>query len=165
MPIDQNITGGAELQAALSSLPAKIEKNIMRAAVRAGAAVLRAEARLNVPVATGALKKSIKISAKATRGQINVKVTAGGKGARHAQLVEYGTRPHEIKPDGAAALAVGGAVVGAVMHPGAQPKPFMRPAFDAKAQEAIAAVAAKIRERLTEQGINTPAPESAPATE
>lgn len=162
MPTNQNITGGAELQAALSSLPAKIEKNIMRAAVRAGAAVLRAEARTNAPVATGALKKSIRISSKAKGGKINVTVKAGGKLAPHAYLVEYGTRPHQIKPGEAEALSVGGTVVGGVMHPGSQPKPFMRPAFDAKAQEAIEAVSAKIRERLTQQGINTPAPVSEP---
>jgi hypothetical protein len=35
----------------------------------------------------------------------------------------------------------------------------MRPAFDSAQRSALAAVAAKIRERLTLQGINTPAPE------
>lgn len=156
---DQNITGGAELSRMLSSLPAKIEKNIMRSALRAGAAVIRAEAKTTAPVLTGALQKSIRISGKAKGGQITVSLKMGGAKAPHAHLVEFGTRPHKIAAAVADALAIGGNVVVGVEHPGAKPSPFFRAAFDSKSAAAIEAVGAQIRKRLTAEGINTPAPE------
>jgi HK97 gp10 family phage protein len=156
---DENIIGGAELARMLSTLPAKIEKNIMRSALRAGGAVIRTEAKTTAPVLSGALKKSIRISARAKGGEIRVSVKMGGKTAPHAHLVEFGTRAHKIAPSAAGALAIAGTVVGGVDHPGAKPHPFFRAAFDAKATDAIAAVAAQIRKRLTKEGINVPAPE------
>jgi HK97 gp10 family phage protein len=156
---DTNIIGGAELARMLATLPAKIEQNIMRSALRAGAAVIRAEAKTTAPVLSGALKKSIRISGKAKKGQITVSVKMGGKTAPHAHLVEFGTRAHKIAPNAAQALAIGGALVGGADHPGAKPSPFFRAAFDAKSAEAIAAVADQIRKRLTKEGINIPAPE------
>jgi len=156
---DRNITGGAELDAFLQSLPAKLEKNIMRSALRAGAKVFREEARANVPVALGALKKSVRISTGSKGGQVTASVKAGDKKAWYWRFVEFGTAAHVIAPEEAGALAVGGLVREKIEHPGATAKPFMRPALDAKADEAIAAVTAQIRKRLTAEGINTPAPE------
>lgn len=53
-------------------------------------------------------------------------------------------------------LKIGENFVGeSVHHPGAQPKPFMRPAIDEKQGEAIRAVGEQIRKRLTKEGINT----------
>ena len=156
---DQNIRGGRELAQFLSTLSAKVEKNIMRSALRAGGAVIRAEAKANVPVAEGALKKSVRISSKAKGGSITVSVKVGGKGAPHAHLVEFGTKPHKIEPKDAAALSIAGTPYRSVEHPGAAPNPFMRPALDAKSAEAIEAVSAQIRKRLTKEGINVPAPE------
>lgn len=156
---DENILGGAQLAQFLATLPAKVEQNIMRSALRAGAAVIRTEAKVLAPVDRGALRASIKISAKARRGQITVAVKAGGKSAPHAQLVEYGTRPHQIEPKDAAALSIAGTAVASIDHPGAKPSPFMRPALDSKSSDAIAAVSAQISKRLTKEGINVPAPE------
>lgn len=156
---DQNIRGGRELAEFLSQLPAKLEQNIMRSALRAGATVIKKEAALNAPVDEGDLVRSIRVSGKARRGSITVSVKVGGKKAPHAMLVEYGTRPHKIEPKDAAALAVGGVAYRSVDHPGAQPKPFFRPALDSKSGAAIEAVAAQIRKRLTKEGINVPAPE------
>lgn len=157
---DQMIRGGLELDALLKTLAPKIEKNIMRAALRAGAVVVRTEAKSNVPIDEGPLKKSIRISTKARRGTLTASVKAGGKLAPHALLAEFGTAAHKILPKKALALLVGGAVVGGIDHPGARPKPFMRPSLDAASGAAVQAVADKIRERLTKEGINVPAPES-----
>lgn len=156
---DQVIKGGKELDAMLASLAPKIEKNILRAALRSGAVVFRQEAKSKAPVDSGALRKSIKVSVGTKKGRITAKLKVGGKLAPHAMLVEYGTKPHKIAPKGAGGLLIGGNVVGAVDHPGAKPHPFVRPTFDEKSTPAIAAVAAKIRERLTREGINVPAPE------
>jgi HK97 gp10 family phage protein len=156
---DQAIIGGRELDALLQSLPVKVERNILRAALRAGAAELREEARRNVPVDEGDLRASIRVTTRSRRGTVYASVKAGGKRAPHWHWIEFGTKAHKIKPKRQEALSFGGAIAGEVDHPGSRPKPYMRPALDSKAQAAIAAVGAKIRERLTLAGINTPAPE------
>lgn len=157
---DQTIVGGRELDAMLQSLPVKVERNILRAALRAGAAVFREEAKAKAPVDSGALRRSIKVSTNSKKGRVTAKLKVGGKLAPHAHLVEYGTKPHQIKAKKGGGLTVGGGVVFSVDHPGAKPHPFMRPAFDAKPPAAIQAVGQKIRERLTKEGLNVPAPEA-----
>lgn len=159
MADDQAIIGGRELDALLQSLPVKVERNILRAALRAGAAEFRKVARQNVPVDEGDLRASIRVTTRTKRGTIYASVKAGGKKAPHWHWVEFGTAKHKIKPKKQQALSFGGNVAGEVDHPGSKPKPYMRPAFDAGQRAALAAVAGKIRERLTAEGINTPAPE------
>lgn len=154
-----NITGGAQLDDFLQSLPAKVEKNIMRSALRAGGNVIRDEGRANVPVKLGNLRKSIRVSTGAKGGQVFASVKVGSKKAWYWRFIEFGTLPHVIKPKNAGALAVTGHVVEEIDHPGAQAKPFFRPAFDNKATAAVAAVANQVRKRLTAVGLNTPAPE------
>lgn len=155
---NENIQGGRELDAFLQQLAPKLEQNILRSALRAGANVLKAEARANVPVKLGELRKSIRVSAKAKGGTVTASVKAGNKKAFYWRWVEYGTAAHAIKGGNGGALDIGGTIVRSVMHPGAQPKPFMRPALDNKSTEAISAVAEQIRKRLTAEGINVPAP-------
>jgi HK97 gp10 family phage protein len=157
---DQTIVGGRQLDAMLQSLPVKVEKNILRAALRAGAAVFREQAKANAPVESGALRRSIKVSVDSKSGRVTAKLKAGGKLAPHAQLVEFGTKPHTITAKKDSGLTVGGNIVSSVDHPGAKPHPFLRPAFDTKPPAAIAAVGAKIRERLTAEGLNVAAPEA-----
>lgn len=180
---DENIRGGAELQAFLNTLPAKLEKNIMRSALGAGARVVAKEIRNRAPVGppsdegarlyggyAGALRDSVRVVTKAGRdGRIVAAVRVGGKSKRgadvfYAHMVEFGTRPHIIKARSGGSLSFGagsgtGNPVTEVMHPGTRPQPFVRPGFDAVTSEAINAVGAQIRKRLTAQGINTPAPE------
>jgi HK97 gp10 family phage protein len=172
MSRDVSIAGGKQLQEFLKALPAKVEKNIMRAALRAGARVIANEAKTLVPVGSGKLKKSLRTGSDATKGKVTAYVRAGGrrsgatkdKDAFYAQFIEYGTAAHAIKPKNKKRLkftAADGTVVitRLVRHTGAKPKPFMRPAFDAKGDAAVRAVSAKIRERLTKAGIEVPANE------
>ena len=158
MADDQTIIGGRELYDFLQQLPAKIERNIMRSALRQGANVFKAEAKQEVPVDEGDLRDSIRVSVRSKGGTVYASVKAGGKKAPHWHLVEFGTRAHKIKPKQAHGLTVGGKVVSEVNHPGAKARPFMRPALDAKSAAAIEAVGAQIRKRLTKEGINAPAP-------
>lgn len=151
--------GGAELQAMLNTLPAKIEKNILRSALRQGANVMKdaAKAQLtaNGNVETGELLKSIKVKTRTKRGQVTATIETGD---RKAHWIEFGTEPHEItprKPGGA--LSFGDTTVQSVQHPGTKPQPFMQPAVDSKTNEAILAIGEQIRKRLTKEGINTPA--------
>ena len=162
---DVKINGLADLQRALDKLPAKIEANIMRGALRAGAKVLAQAAAENAPKDTGALSANIRFGAKLDkrRGLLSAYVRAGGKGKKngenvfYAHMVEKGTAAHVIKarpPN--KMLAVGYAQV---QHPGSRPRPFMRPALDTHARPAVEAVRDYIRKRLaTKHGIEVPAP-------
>lgn len=162
---DEIISGGRELDDLLQTLAPKMHKNINRAGLRAGAAVFREEVRQNVPVSSGALKKSVRITTRAKGGKVSASVKIGNAKAWYAHLVEFGTRPHKIMAKPRSGLDINGTVRREVDHPGSPGKPFVRPAVDAKFPEAVKAVEKKIRELLNKQGLNTPAPLPADPTE
>ena len=181
---DVQIKGLKELYEALQQLPVKMEQNVMRGALRAGAKVLEAEVKQNVPVAQPSeenarlyggrevlLRDSVRVSVKARRGTVTAAVKAGGKVKGggvvfYAHMVERGTAAHYIRAKSKKGLSLGGAVFRGVMHPGARPKPFMRPAFDTQHRAAIEAAREYIRARLAiKHGINVPGPGSELDTE
>lgn len=174
------VRGLSELQRFLDQLPAKMERNVLRGALRAGARLVQKAARANVPVSppnarnarrynlyAGALRDTLRVSAQARGGQVTASVKAGGKtkgGAvvYYARWVEYGTRSHWISvgdggPSAATAnrwerrgrLRIGENFVGSsVVHPGAQARPYLRPALDSQATAAVVAVGEYIKGRL-----------------
>lgn len=165
-----NVKGLKELNALLQSLPVKVEKNILRGAMRAGANVVKNEAKLLAPVGNpsgrnatlyggyrGALRDSIRVSGQAKGGNVIASVKAGGKtkaGADvyYAHMVEYGTKPHVIEGP----VVINGVFVGDISHPGTSPRPFMRPALDSKSGAAVVAAGDYIKKRLaTKEGLNT----------
>lgn len=175
---DVSIKGLAELGRFLKQVTPKMERAIMRSALRAGAAVILKQARANVPVRTGDLRKSLRVSTRARGGGV---VTASVKSNLfYATMVEYGTRAHWISVDASArperntrhgvkkfsvatlnrfanrgSLKIGTHFIGAsVSHPGSQPRPFLRPALDQMQAAATMAVGQKIKDRLTMQGLN-----------
>lgn len=172
---DVNIKGLAELQAALDSLSAKIEVNIMRGAIRAGCKVIALDAKQRIHNHSGELAKSIKFGARPDKraGQVQGYARAGGQGKKgekrafYASMVEYGTAAHAIKAKlPGHRLKFGGAYVDQVNHPGSRKFPFMRPAMDATAQTAVQAVADYIRKRLADKyGLDVPAPVDPEAAE
>jgi HK97 gp10 family phage protein len=156
------IVGGRELDDLLRTLPAKMHKNINRAALRAGAAVYLAEVKQRIPRDSGQLEASARITTRAQGDMVSASVKVGNFVAWYAHLVEFGTRAHTEHAHRGGAMRFGSVVTQVVHHPGTSPQPFMRPAADAKFGEAVAAVTKKIRERLTKQGLNVPAPGSGP---
>ena len=149
---DVKVTGLAELQKLLDELPAKIEGNVVRGGLRAAARVVEAEAKRLCPVGkTGALHDSIRVSMRSKHGHISATVKAGGGKVFYAAMVEYGTARHWIKPKNRKSLFVAGLMREAVDHPGAKKEPFMRPAIDGKAVEAIDAMAGYLRERIPKE--------------
>lgn len=168
MSFNVDITGAKELAKQLNDLPLKIERNIMRAALRAGAAVIAAEAKQNVSVISGELQRSIRTSSNSKKGVVEANAVVGGKRRRgwYATFVEFGTAAHVIKMGKSGRRlsfrTADGRWISAesVQHTGARAKPFMRPAFDTKGQEAVQVVADKIKERLTDDKINVVAPEN-----
>jgi HK97 gp10 family phage protein len=162
---DAQIKGLAELQRAMDQLPAKVEANIMRGAMRAGAKVVAKAAASNVHSVSGELAASVRFGAKLDRrnGRVSAYIRAGGKSKKggpavfYAHMVEKGTAAHIIKarpPN--RMLAIG---VAQVQHPGARKMPFLRPALDSHGFEAVEAVREYIRARLADKhGIDVPAP-------
>lgn len=155
------VRGFDELARLLDGLPDKLERNVVRGALRAGLSEFRDEAQRHVPVASGALRDSIRVSVRLRRGVPTGTLRAGGRGKGktsvwYAHLVEFGTRAHEIKPKARKSLFVAGLMREVVQHPGAQARPFMRPAWDAAHVRAVQAYAAYIRRRLTKQGLDVP---------
>ncbi len=161
--LEFQIQGLDELKRQLDTLPAKIEGNVMRGALRAGVNVLKKEAEAHVPVKTGALRKSIRISfARKSQqyGWLRAHLKAGNKDAWYAHLIEYGTAsyysgtgstvagPYDIRASKGKSLFFAGLFSQAITHPGIRPQPFMRPALDKAAAPALDAVAHYIRNRL-----------------
>jgi len=88
------VQGLAELDALLKTLPAKIEANILRGAVRAGQKVVRDKAVQEAPEDSGELKRSIRVKTDMRalrRGYVRADVVAGNPVAWYAHLVHFGT--------------------------------------------------------------------------
>lgn len=145
---DIEIKGALELERALKELPDKIARNILRAALRAGGKVILERARAEVPVQSGALRDSLRVSTSLRGGVARASVKAGSGRAYYAHMVEFGTRRHWIKPKNRKSLFFAGIAREVIDHPGANDKPFMRPAFEQGASAATDAVADYIRKRL-----------------
>ncbi len=158
------IEGLAELNKMLQLLPSKIEKNIIRGGLRAGAAVFQEKARANIPAQMLALKRSIRIKTNSRSGRVSATVVAGNRDAYYAHWIEYGTasyytgkgrtvgQPYAIRPrGGAAALAFNNIFTGSVIHPGVRPRPYMRPAVDAGTQEALSAMVDYMKSRIEKE--------------
>lgn len=145
---DIQITGLAELNALLQTLPEKVEGRILRQALRAGQKVILEAAKANVPVQSGELRDSLKIKTSMRKGKASATLVAGSKRAYYAHMVEFGTAKHFIKPKKAKSLFFAGLARKVIDHPGARAKPFLRPAFDAAAPQALTAVREYIATRL-----------------
>jgi HK97 gp10 family phage protein len=140
---DFEVKGLKELNQTLQQLPVKLERNILRGAIRAGANVIVEDARRRAPVLSvfdprrvfGALAKSIRVRGVQSKNGVLVGgVFAGGVAdvgrgkekvqadAFYARFVEYGTSKMAARP-------------------------FLRPAIDSKTPAAIDATAGYIRDR------------------
>lgn len=81
---------------------------------------------------------------RATRVEVSVGVLRARRGKQLAKWLEFGTRPHAIprirRRGKAKVLHFDGIFVRRVQHPGARPRPWLRPAYDVskeRAQEAM----------------------------
>lgn len=168
-----HVKGLADIQAFLDTLPAKLERNVVRGGLRAGTMVIKTAAVQMCPVGPpssegaklyglreGSLRDSIRVTTRVNLGQVTATVTAGGKNAKwgdvwYAHLIEFtGAKPHTITAKGMKSLSFGGLFFQSVNHPGMRPKPFMRPALDSQATNAVIAAAEYMRNSLaTREGL------------
>ncbi len=84
------IEGGAALGEALHAGPAEVLEASLTQVVR----LLEGRAKELVPVRRGKLQKSIQgvVTRQGTQGEVR----AGGRGAKHAHLIEFGTQAHPV---------------------------------------------------------------------
>ena len=157
MSEDVHVIGLKELQKFLDQLAPKMEANIMRSALRQGANDIKTEAQNQLSahgnIETGLLKKGLKVSTNLKRGVVTASIKAKGKHGYLAHWIEYGVMPHGIKKG---AKRKSGKYQDGKLNPGFKEKPFMRPALDIKAAQALLTVGETIKKRLTKAGINTP---------
>lgn len=166
------VKGRSETRAFFASTPEKLNRVLMGAA-RAGGEVIRDEARLRSE--SDEVANAITVKASGRDGRITVKVSVkSGWPYSLGVWMEYGTDPHFISvdesqrggrsvgrinrqanaPDSSASLVIAGQFVGnTVLHPGARLYPFLRPALDAKGDEAVAAAQSYINARITPRGV------------
>lgn len=148
-----NIKGMSQLEQLLDTLPAKLQRNIMRGALRAGAAVMLPVARGHVHNVSGRLSASLKTGSRVQGDQVIGRLYTRD---RTAHLVEYGTHPHDETARHRKGLSVGGLFFQSVHHPGAAQKSFMRVTADTMVQPAVNAVAAYMKEKIeTKGGLDT----------
>jgi HK97 gp10 family phage protein len=154
---ERHVKGLSELQKFLDTLAPRVEKNIMRGALRAGMNTVKPVAQSNVHSVSGLLAKGLRVGTRARGGTVTASLKATGPHAFIARFVEYGTRPHVIRPKSGGVMALGtGIFRSSVMHPGARPKPFMRPALDSQASNAVVAAGEYMKRRLaTKHGLDT----------
>ncbi len=95
-----NLRGVEQFKRELETLDKKLQKQVIRQAMRAGAKVLAAEIKANAPVETGALKRSVKVKAGPRRKHkiIFVVEVSGGHDGPFVGFVELGTRTHPANP-------------------------------------------------------------------
>lgn len=160
------VKGLDDLLKVLETLPAKMEQNVMRGALRAGMKEVLAEAKANAAVLSGEMRDGLKISTRARNGRVTASIKAKGKHAYLAHLIEYGTKAHKIFPKNGKALVIrsnsrassGTAkrwmnirAAESINHPGIKARPFMRPALDGKAGAALLAMGSYIKKRLAQK--------------
>lgn len=153
------VKGLVELQRFLDQLPEKLQRNVMRGALRAGMNVVKPAAQANIRSVSGELAKGLKIGTRSQGTTVIARLRATGPHAFVGHMLEFtGAAPHEILPAVAGSLVLGGFFYEAVQHPGFTPRPFMRPALDGEAQRAVVAAAEYIKTRLaTKEGIEAAA--------
>ncbi|WP_165790812.1 HK97-gp10 family putative phage morphogenesis protein [Pleomorphomonas carboxyditropha] len=126
------VTGGAETRAALKALRAALGAPLNEASKRAVEPMAEAAKDLlkrNGSVKAGRLYRIITVvrnrkRSSALRPVYEVGPDGSDPAYREAHLVEFGTAPH-FQPELNR------------MHPGARPKPFMRPAFEQNKEGAV----------------------------
>lgn len=145
---DVHVKGLKELNDFLQQLSPKIERNVLRGALRSGMNVVKPVAQANARKASGLYAAGLKISTRARGGTVSASLKATGPHAFLGRWIEFGTAAHNIAAKTGGWLSFGGIFVKSVAHPGARPFPHMRPALDSQAGAAVVAAAEYMKKRL-----------------
>lgn len=157
---DIHVTGLPELQKFLDQLAPKIERNVARGALRAGATQeLLPEVQANV-LQNGSIKSrqyiaGLKVGTRARGGKVISYVKASGPHAYLAAWLEWGVAAHNIAAKHHGWLSFMNVFRKEVAHPGIKPRAHFRPALDRSGGAAVLAAAQYMRTRLsTKEGLD-----------
>ena len=116
----------------ITKLDDKTKDNVQKTLNNTGFKI-EAKAKGSVPVDTGHLRRGI------TTKIGDMEVIVHTSNIKYARGVEFGTRPHLIKPKNKKALYWKGAKhpVKSVNHPGSKAKPYLIPAFESEKDNLI----------------------------
>ena len=131
MFMSAELTGDKEMQKAMRSLPGKLQKKVLRAAVRSALHPMLKESKRMIPVESGALRDSMKISIKAFPPQHMIGKVWPDKKFFVTWWPEGSNTPEIRRPIKYAHLVEGGHVVirGGAWIGDVPPQPFIRDAF------------------------------------
>ncbi len=147
------LDGFKELAAAMRELSPRIAKNALRAAVASGAGVVRDDAKARAPESTageksvsapppGTLKRAIAIKRdKDSQGNLAAKYSVFVRQARNGSVGQKGVKAYgRMDAYYAKFVEFGTSKMAA--------KPFLRPAFEARKEDAITAIGLKLDEYI-----------------
>ncbi len=148
-----HVKGLDDLLRALGELPNRIQKNVMRSALRAGAVPIAEAARQHVPTHTGQLKASIRVDGGILKdGSPVAFVKAGARFTVYAIGKKGRKTKGKYKTVGAdGSVKYHAAYYAAWIEFGtakARAKPFMRPAFDGRQAAALQTIGDYVAQRL-----------------
>ncbi|HTF67029.1 MAG TPA: HK97-gp10 family putative phage morphogenesis protein [Edaphobacter sp.] len=160
--IDIRIEGLADTKAMLENLSTQAAERAIRKALRAGSSIEeeaireRAPVRPDLPSGTalppGALANDISSTIRKVDDDNFVSITQPGKLTRHvANWVEYG---HRLVRGGRSSVIKSGKNAGKTRGPGShvgevKEHPFIRPAYEATAEQVAQAIATTLQEEVT----------------
>lgn len=167
------LKGGPELLQFLGAFPKKLQKGAVRAGMTAAAKPVRDRARALARKQSGKMAKAIRTGSPRVDqdGTVRIKVRLWGPHSFLGLFHEYGVKGHFIsagdsglsprlltrkateegmqRTGKASVMKIGDNFVsGVIWHPGHAAHPFMRPALDMEAEEAIKAFAGRIKSYL-----------------
>jgi len=161
MSVTLKIHGFKELQSKINKLPGRVQKNVLRASLRAGGRETVKAARAKLPPNYVILRKSLTVKILCVVNPREMRALIGptvGKSARYdgwyAHIVERGAAPHDIglktkkafQLSGDLKVVAGGAgTPGVIRHPGVPAHPFLGPALRNNQQQILKAMAERMR--------------------
>lgn len=152
--------GGKEIARKLKKMSRDIRTKELDRASRAGAALVRDEAKLRAPMDTGLLRRAIifRKQRRLSTGYSTAYAVGVGSKAWYFPLVEFGAQPHVIRAERVRVLAsftsnmagaVNRQVFGAVVHhTGAPANPFFRSAWESRKVAVKDKMAEVLRKRV-----------------
>lgn len=154
MPDTTHIKGLSEMERFMEQLAPKIAANIARGGLRAGMNVVKPIAQSNIHSVSGELAKGLKVGTRSKGLTVTATLRATGPHGFIAKFLEFGTAAHNIAAKFGGWLSFANIFRKEIHHPGARPKPFMRPALDSESSRAVVAVGEYIKTRLTKEGLD-----------
>lgn len=152
--LEFEIKGLNEVTRNVLTFPDKLQKKAMRGAMRAGGMVIVKIARKKIKKKSGRLARSVRTMVKYRNGRWTATVIAGrnrpGKpdDPYYALMVERGTEAHDIRPKRAKSLFLAGLMRTQVKHPGSAPAPFLGPALEEGAEQALEAIRTSLMQSI-----------------